>query len=186
MYVLDYLRILWKMRNVGVVEGRGPFEMYVCVIVCEGSRVLIFSQMTRMLDILEDYCLWREFEYSRLDGSTPHEERQVRWSHHPQLYISSRHHKWQWLHSFSNLDRSRSIRTKRSALIIKSHMLQRITEKSDLATPICALGRRRSLFSFKRGHCLWRSAQTRTRWPLRPERPVRSFSPDWIDFMWLI
>jgi SWI/SNF-related matrix-associated actin-dependent regulator of chromatin subfamily A member 5 len=23
------------------------------------SRVLIFSQMTRMLDILEDYCLYR-------------------------------------------------------------------------------------------------------------------------------
>ena len=39
--------------------------------------MLIFSQMTRMLDILEDYCLWREFEYSRLDGQTPHEERQV-------------------------------------------------------------------------------------------------------------
>jgi len=34
--------------------------------------------MTRMLDILEDYCLWREFDYSRLDGQTPHEERQVR------------------------------------------------------------------------------------------------------------
>ena len=39
--------------------------------------MLIFSQMTRMLDILEDYCLWREFDYSRLDGQTPHEERQV-------------------------------------------------------------------------------------------------------------
>lgn len=25
----------------------------------QGSRILIFSQMTRMLDILEDYCLWR-------------------------------------------------------------------------------------------------------------------------------
>jgi SWI/SNF-related matrix-associated actin-dependent regulator of chromatin subfamily A member 5 len=24
-----------------------------------GSRVLIFSQMTRMIDILEDYCLYR-------------------------------------------------------------------------------------------------------------------------------
>lgn len=33
--------------------------------------------MTRMLDILEDYCFWREYEYSRLDGQTPHEERQV-------------------------------------------------------------------------------------------------------------
>jgi superfamily II DNA/RNA helicase len=40
------------------------------------SRVLIFSQMTKMMDILEDYCLWREFDYCRLDGNTPHEERQ--------------------------------------------------------------------------------------------------------------
>ena len=30
-----------------------------------GSRVLIFSQMTRVLDILEDYCRFREFDYCR-------------------------------------------------------------------------------------------------------------------------
>lgn len=44
-----------------------------------GSRVLIFSQMTRVLDILEDYCMWRNYGYCRLDGQTPHEERQVRY-----------------------------------------------------------------------------------------------------------
>ncbi|XP_035682460.1 SWI/SNF-related matrix-associated actin-dependent regulator of chromatin subfamily A member 5-like isoform X1 [Branchiostoma floridae] len=43
----------------------------------EGSRVLIFSQMTRMLDILEDYCIWKGWQYCRLDGQTPHEERQA-------------------------------------------------------------------------------------------------------------
>ena len=32
----------------------------------QGSRVLIFSQMTRMLDILEDYCLWRQHNVSLL------------------------------------------------------------------------------------------------------------------------
>ncbi|KAA8898562.1 hypothetical protein TRICI_006517 [Trichomonascus ciferrii] len=41
----------------------------------QGSRVLIFSQMSRMLDILEDYCLFREYEYCRIDGSTGHEDR---------------------------------------------------------------------------------------------------------------
>lgn len=41
----------------------------------QGSRVLIFSQMTRMLDILEDYCCWRQYKYCRLDGQTPHEDR---------------------------------------------------------------------------------------------------------------
>lgn len=42
----------------------------------QGSRVLIFSQMTRMIDILEDYCFWRAYPYCRLDGQTPHEDRQ--------------------------------------------------------------------------------------------------------------
>ena len=27
----------------------------------QGSRVLIFSQMSRMLDIMEDYCLFRSY-----------------------------------------------------------------------------------------------------------------------------
>ncbi len=34
----------------------------------KGSRVLVFSQMTRMLDILEDYCLFRGHQYCRIDG----------------------------------------------------------------------------------------------------------------------
>jgi SWI/SNF-related matrix-associated actin-dependent regulator of chromatin subfamily A member 5 len=61
----------------------------------KGSRVLIFSQMSRVLDILEDYCQFRghreshrtvpEFgnlrqqasytEYCRIDGNTAHEDR---------------------------------------------------------------------------------------------------------------
>ena len=35
-----------------------------------GSRVLIFSQMTRVLDILEDYNLFRGYKYCRIDGNT--------------------------------------------------------------------------------------------------------------------
>ena len=34
------------------------------------SRVLIFSQMTRMIDVLEDYCLWKGWGYCRIDGNT--------------------------------------------------------------------------------------------------------------------
>lgn len=41
----------------------------------QGSRVLIFSQMSRVLDILEDYCVFREHAYCRIDGSTAHEDR---------------------------------------------------------------------------------------------------------------
>ncbi|XP_067142954.1 SWI/SNF-related matrix-associated actin-dependent regulator of chromatin subfamily A member 5 [Centruroides vittatus] len=43
----------------------------------QDSRVLIFSQMTRMLDILEDFCIWRGYQYCRLDGQTPHEDREI-------------------------------------------------------------------------------------------------------------
>lgn len=41
-----------------------------------GSRVLIFSQMTRMIDILEDYCLYRGYQYCRIDGNTSGEDRE--------------------------------------------------------------------------------------------------------------
>lgn len=41
----------------------------------EGHKVLIFSQMTRMLDILQDYLHYRNYSYERLDGSTRAEER---------------------------------------------------------------------------------------------------------------
>jgi SWI/SNF-related matrix-associated actin-dependent regulator of chromatin subfamily A member 5 len=41
----------------------------------QGSRVLIFSQMSRLLDILEDYCVFRQYKYCRIDGGTAHEDR---------------------------------------------------------------------------------------------------------------
>jgi len=40
------------------------------------SRVLIFSQMTRMLDIMEDYCLYRGYKYCRIDGNTSGDDRE--------------------------------------------------------------------------------------------------------------
>lgn len=43
----------------------------------EDSRILIFCQMTRLLDILEDYCIWKDYKYCRLDGNTQHIDRQV-------------------------------------------------------------------------------------------------------------
>ncbi|XP_050216633.1 ISWI chromatin-remodeling complex ATPase CHR11 [Mercurialis annua] len=39
------------------------------------SRVLIFSQMTRLLDILEDYLMYCGYLYCRIDGNTGGEDR---------------------------------------------------------------------------------------------------------------
>ena len=41
-----------------------------------GSRVLIFTQMTRILDILEDFLVMRQYKYCRIDGNTDHENRE--------------------------------------------------------------------------------------------------------------
>ena len=41
----------------------------------QGSRVLIFCQMTRLLDILEDYLRLVGHEYCRIDGNTDGEKR---------------------------------------------------------------------------------------------------------------
>ncbi|RKP23044.1 P-loop containing nucleoside triphosphate hydrolase protein, partial [Syncephalis pseudoplumigaleata] len=40
-----------------------------------GHRVLIFSQMVRLLDIIQDYIAMRGFPHQRLDGSVPNEVR---------------------------------------------------------------------------------------------------------------
>uniref|UniRef100_A0A3Q2QM69 Chromodomain helicase DNA binding protein 1-like n=1 Tax=Fundulus heteroclitus TaxID=8078 RepID=A0A3Q2QM69_FUNHE len=42
-----------------------------------GHRVLLFSQMKRMLDILQDYMEYRGYSYERLDGSIRGEERNL-------------------------------------------------------------------------------------------------------------
>uniref|UniRef100_A0A8L0DM48 Chromodomain-helicase-DNA-binding protein 1-like protein n=1 Tax=Oncorhynchus mykiss TaxID=8022 RepID=A0A8L0DM48_ONCMY len=42
-----------------------------------GHHILLFSQMTRMLDILQDYMEYRGYRYERLDGSVRGEERNL-------------------------------------------------------------------------------------------------------------
>ncbi len=42
----------------------------------QNDQVLIFSCFTSMLDILEDYCILKQYTYCRLDGSTELEVRE--------------------------------------------------------------------------------------------------------------
>jgi chromodomain-helicase-DNA-binding protein 1 len=41
----------------------------------KGHRVLFFSQMMRMVDIMSDYCRMRGFPFQRLDGTMPNDLR---------------------------------------------------------------------------------------------------------------
>ncbi|KAM4703405.1 lymphoid-specific helicase [Rhinophrynus dorsalis] len=55
-----------------------------------GHKVLIFSQMTLMLDILMDYCYYRKFRFCRLDGSMSYSEREEnmrKFNTEPEVFI---------------------------------------------------------------------------------------------------
>jgi SNF2 family DNA or RNA helicase len=43
----------------------------------DGHRILILNQMTRMLDILQDYLIFKGYSFERLDGSIRGEDRQT-------------------------------------------------------------------------------------------------------------
>ncbi|KMV65284.1 SNF2-like helicase [Encephalitozoon cuniculi EcunIII-L] len=61
-----------------IIENSGKMivlDKLLASLKAKGSRVLIFSQMSMMLDILEDYAMFREYEYCRIDGSTSYRDR---------------------------------------------------------------------------------------------------------------
>uniref|UniRef100_A0AAV2L2A4 E3 ubiquitin ligase TRAF3IP2 n=1 Tax=Knipowitschia caucasica TaxID=637954 RepID=A0AAV2L2A4_KNICA len=63
-----------------LVEASGKFcllDSLLSHLLTGGHRVLLFSQMTRTLDILQDYMEYRGYSYERLDGSVRGEERNL-------------------------------------------------------------------------------------------------------------
>ncbi|CAL4910376.1 unnamed protein product [Urochloa decumbens] len=61
-----------------IVRASGKFELLdrlLPKLQRAGHRVLLFSQMTKLLDVLEIYLQMYNFKYMRLDGSTKTEER---------------------------------------------------------------------------------------------------------------
>ncbi|XP_072949554.1 SWI/SNF-related matrix-associated actin-dependent regulator of chromatin subfamily A containing DEAD/H box 1 homolog [Epargyreus clarus] len=62
-----------------LIEDSGKFlklDQMLPKLKAEGHRVLVFSQFTMMLDILEPYMKLRRYRYLRLDGSTAVNDRQ--------------------------------------------------------------------------------------------------------------
>lgn len=77
----DNIISLWKKSERSLVECSGKMVFLFQLLenqVKLGHRVLIFSQSTRMLDIIQDELVDRRYDYRRIDGSiTDTEERQV-------------------------------------------------------------------------------------------------------------
>ncbi|KAF7837257.1 putative ATP-dependent DNA helicase CHR12 isoform X1 [Senna tora] len=67
---------MWNKDEI--VRASGKFELLDRLLPKlrrTGHRVLLFSQMTRLMDILEIYLRLHDFKFLRLDGSTKTEER---------------------------------------------------------------------------------------------------------------
>ena len=67
-----------------IIRGSGKLvllDKLLCRLRETGHRVLIFSQMVRMLDILGDYLTLRRFPFQRLDGSIKGELRKQALEH---------------------------------------------------------------------------------------------------------
>ncbi|RKO93401.1 P-loop containing nucleoside triphosphate hydrolase protein, partial [Blyttiomyces helicus] len=56
----------------------------------EGHRVLIYFQMTKMIELMEEYLTYRQYMYLRLDGSTTISDRRdmvTDWQTRPEIFI---------------------------------------------------------------------------------------------------
>ncbi|XP_069835221.1 lymphoid-specific helicase isoform X2 [Dendropsophus ebraccatus] len=77
-YPLDPLTQEFKIDQE-LVNSSGKFlvlDRMLPEMKKRGHKILIFSQMTMMLDILIDYCYYRKFKFCRLDGSMSYSERE--------------------------------------------------------------------------------------------------------------
>merc|ERR1719225_2122873 len=52
-------------------------DQMVVKLIADGHKTLIFSQMTKMLDILGDYCNFKKWKFCRLDGGMNFLDRQA-------------------------------------------------------------------------------------------------------------
>ncbi|XP_063758516.1 chromatin-remodeling ATPase INO80 isoform X4 [Eleginops maclovinus] len=71
----SYIRIPDKESLITESGKLHTLDILLCRLKTQGHRVLIYSQMTRMIDLLEEYMVYRKHTYMRLDGSSKISER---------------------------------------------------------------------------------------------------------------
>lgn len=65
-----------KLANLIGASGKlAVLDMLLRSLYTKGHRVVLFSQFTQTLDILDDYCKMRGWSYCRFDGGTARAER---------------------------------------------------------------------------------------------------------------
>ncbi|XP_053743673.1 chromatin-remodeling ATPase INO80 isoform X2 [Synchiropus splendidus] len=71
----SYIRIPDKESLITESGKLHTLDILLSRLKAQGHRVLIYSQMTRMIDLLEEYMVYRKHTYMRLDGSSKISER---------------------------------------------------------------------------------------------------------------
>lgn len=67
-----------KITDANIYRVAGKFELLDRILpkyFATDHRVLMFFQMTAIMDIMEDYLRWRGWKYLRLDGSSKQDDR---------------------------------------------------------------------------------------------------------------
>lgn len=86
MVLLDKLLPKLKLRYVFLLG----FYILKKFFFKSGHKILIFSQMVRVLDLLEDYLNFKQYRFERLDGNTRSNQRQAsieRFTNDPSIFI---------------------------------------------------------------------------------------------------
>lgn len=77
-YLIDNIEPQPYTTDQHLVDSCGKMfilDQLLAKLKSQGSRVVLFSQFVILLNIIEDYLLWKRYKYYRLDGSTPIDQR---------------------------------------------------------------------------------------------------------------
>ena len=69
-----------KLTDRNLYRVAGKFELLDRILpkyFASDHRILMFFQMTQIMDIMEDYLRWKGYKYLRLDGNTKTDDRTV-------------------------------------------------------------------------------------------------------------
>ncbi|RUP46236.1 SNF2 family N-terminal domain-containing protein [Jimgerdemannia flammicorona] len=79
------------MKDLIMDSGKlAKLDKLLEVLKAEGHRCLIYFQMTRMIDLMEEYLAYRQYKYLRLDGSSKISDRRdmvTDWQTRPEIFI---------------------------------------------------------------------------------------------------